>query len=135
MKRPTDYVAWMARIFAGLLLVVIGLQPVTGAHEHHRETFYPIFLMSTEVYALDILLRLLFVVFGVAIMLGIRSRLLAAFMLAVTLLQAAHCLVENAEVNFGHSMLFLLIAILSILIVRGGGIYAMRPEGWNNIPL
>ena len=118
-----------------MLLILIGSQSIDAPNMHQAHTVYPILLHSTNVLLLDVLLRILFVVFGLAIMLGVRTRLVAAFMLSVTLLTAIACFETSHQMGSGHLLLAYLIAGLATLIVRGGGMYALLPEGWRNIPL
>lgn len=135
MKQLSPYIAWALRITSGMLLVLIGVQSIEPTTAHHSSTIFPIVLATTNVLLLDVLLRVLFVGFGIAIMLGIRTRLLSAFMFAVTLLTASICIQACINLNSGHVLLGYLIGGLATLIVRGGGIHALLPEGWRNIPL
>ncbi len=135
MKQVFPYIAWAIRISSGMVLIFIGLQSIEAPTVYQGDSLYPILFKSTNVLLLDVLLRVLFVVFGTAIMLGIRTRLLSAFMLSVTLLTAISCINECEHIRIGQYILAYLIAGLATLIVRGGGIYALRPQGWRNIPL
>ena len=135
MRQLFPYIAWAIRITSGMVLILIGLQSIEASIAHDGSALYPILLKSTNVLLLDVLLRVLFVVFGIAIMLGVRTRVLSAFILSVTLLTAIPCIQGCEQVRVGHFLLAYLIAGLATLIVRGGGIHALLPQGWLNIPL
>lgn len=135
MRHISDYIALFIRMSAGLLLVTIGFQPLDTTGLHGLSPVIPVCLHSTNVLVLDVMLRALFVVFGLAILLGVRTRLLSAFMLSVTLLAGSICIQTPGALLPNHLMLFVLIMGLSVLVLRGGGIYAMRTGGWKNIPL
>lgn len=118
-----------------MVLVLIGLQSIEPPVIHDAGSMLPVILLSTNVLLLDVLLRVLFVVFGIAIMLGIRTRLLSAFMLAVTILTASVCIQTFVHMDVAHLFLAYLVVGLATLVVRGGGIYALLSKGWRNIPL
>ena len=135
MKQVFPYIAWAIRVTSGMVLVLIGLQSIEPPVIHDASSMLPVILLSTNVLLLDVLLRVLFVVFGIAIMLGIRTRLLSAFMLAVTILTASVCIQTFVHMDVAHLFLAYLVVGLATLIVRGGGIYALLSKGWRNIPL
>ena len=80
----------------------------------HGATCFPIYLKLTNTYLLDSIVRVLFMSSGVAIVLGIRSRLFAAFLLSMTLLEARICIQNNFRMVLGHTMLPILILGLPI---------------------
>lgn len=135
MTNLNQYCAWFIRITAGLMLVLIGTQPIQPMHLIHDAGIYPVTLQTTDVPMLDVSLRILFVAFGLAIMVGIRTRLLAAFMLAVTTFQTILCFPHDPTMTLGHAFLGFLLMALAILVSRGGGIHSLIQGGWKNIPL
>ena len=135
MKTFVGYTVGGMRVVTGALLVLTGMQPFMRPDVHSPDTIYPFILASTGLLLLDVLVRVLFLSVGLAIMLGIRARLLSAFMLAVTLLEAIQCLEVYQNMHLGHSLLMVMIMGLAILVASGGGKGAMRPGGWKNIPL
>ncbi len=135
MNSIVGYGVGAIRLTTGSLLVLIGMQPLTRPDIQNPDTIYPFILASTGLLALDILVRILFLSVGIVIMLGIRARLLAAFMLSITLLEAIQCLDVYKNMHIGHSLLMVLLVGLAILVASGGGKGAMRPGGWKNIPL
>jgi hypothetical protein len=92
----------------------------------HGAPYFPIYLKFTNTYLLDSIVRVLFMSSGVAIVLGIRSHLFAAFLLSMTLLEASICIQSNFRMALGQTMLPILILGPAILTIRGGGILAMR---------
>lgn len=117
------------------MLVLIGVQPIQPMHMYHTAGIYPVTLQTTNVLMLDVSLRILFVAFGLAIMLGIRTRLLAAFMLAVTTFQTILCFPNNPTITLENAFLGFLLMALAILVTRGGGIHSLIQGGWKNISL
>lgn len=130
----TDYIVWMVRVTTGILLGLIGIQPLDIQHNFGTDPVYPVILSDTNVLLLDVILRVLFIVFGLAIILGIRTRLIAAFMLSVTLLESIQCLHIHQSWTAGHVALALTLLGLCALIVKGGGQHSLVRGGWSDIP-
>lgn len=135
MRHFSDYIALFIRMTAGFLLVMTGFQPLDVAGIHDLNPVIPVYLQSTNVLVLDVMMRGMFAMFGIAILLGVRTRLLSAFILSVTLMVASICIQVPSSPLPNHFMLFILIMGLGVLVLRGGGIYAMRAGGWKDIPL
>ena len=135
MKHTPDVVLGAIRLATGAIMVMIGIQPLSLYIGGFGATMFTVVLTDTNVLIIDILLRLLFVVTGLAIMFGIRTRLLSAYILSVLLLQAIHCIHSNPTWTPGHILLAASIMGLSLLISFGGGHYALIRGGWTRIPL
>lgn len=121
MNSYTEYAVWLVRVLAGLLLVIIGVQPSQPIMTSNNLTIYLVTLHLTHAYMLDVGLRFLFVGLGLAIMRGIRTRFLAAFMLVMTIFQPNLILQHNPTFSIENSPLMLLILALSVLVVREAG--------------
>lgn len=135
MKHTTDIALGALRLSTGAMMVLTGMQPLGFLTSGTMSEVFPVILTDTNVLLIDVLLRLLFVTAGLGIMFGIRTRLLSAYMLAVVLLEAIHCIHANPTWTTGHIMLVASIMGLSLLIAFGGGHYALIRGGWRRIPL
>jgi uncharacterized membrane protein YphA (DoxX/SURF4 family) len=135
MRQTSDYFALSIRMTAGVLLIFTSFQPINSDSVHQMNPLLPLCMPSTNVMLLDVLLRGMFIGFGLFILLGVRTRLLSAFILSVTLMLGSICIQEPGGLMTNHLILFALVIALAVLILRGGGIYALRCGGWKDIPL
>lgn len=97
---------------AGLVLVAIALQPPDETGIHDLNPVIPVCLQSTNVVVFDVMLPGMFALFGIAILLGVRTGLLSAFILAVTLMVGSTCIQSPTSFLQNHFMLFILIMSL-----------------------
>ncbi|MDG1354208.1 MAG: hypothetical protein P8P70_13790 [Sulfitobacter sp.] len=68
MRHFSDYIALFIRMTAGFLLVMTGLQPLDVAGIHDLNPVIPVYLQSTNVFVLDVMMRGMFAMFGIAIL-------------------------------------------------------------------
>ncbi|WP_375281310.1 hypothetical protein [Pseudooctadecabacter sp.] len=135
MKHITDVALGALRLSTGAMMVLTGMQPLGLLTSGPMSEVFPVILTDTNVLMIDVLLRLLFVIAGLGIMFGIRTRLLSSYILSVLLLEAIYCIHTNPTWTTGHVMLVGSIMGLSLLIAFGGGHYALIRGGWRRIPL
>lgn len=137
MNKTSEYIVIAVRMLSGLLLLLIGLHNGQISFSFGIQDQSQMFLFETGVSQLDTLARFLFLCAGVFIMLGVRTRLTAAFMLLITLFLTIECIATHEPLRLSPNLVMtgLLLACLSVLVIRGGGTHAIFQRGWQRVYL
>ncbi len=135
MNIISDIGVWGVRVVTGLILFWIGLQPITVHHAAPLIETFPLTLSATNMFFMDVMLRLAFLVFGLAIVLGVRTRVSASIMLVLTMAQAVQCIHTHSEWTIGKVFVSLAIVGLCVLVVQGGRRFSVLRGGWQPLQL
>jgi len=122
------------RVGAGIILIIAGLDPADEGWLNVAAvaTLGDPPSLATAVFSKAI--RVLMLLAGTWILLGVRTRLIAAYVLSMILLDSAISLYHTGELTGPILLVSALILSLSILVMKGGGESAIYRRGWEDLP-